>query len=100
MTVYSIAQITIHDRARYQGYMARFLEVLDRSGGRLLVADDAPEVREGSFAYEKVIVMAFDSRAALERWAASDEYAALARERQAASEGVVVVVRGLPRAHP
>jgi uncharacterized protein (DUF1330 family) len=39
VTVYAIAQLTIHDRARYQRYVAAFMPVLVRYGGQLLAAD-------------------------------------------------------------
>jgi uncharacterized protein (DUF1330 family) len=35
VTVYAIAQLTIHDRARYQRYVAAFMPVLVRYGGQL-----------------------------------------------------------------
>ena len=38
MTVYAIAQLRIHDRARYQRYVAAFMPILARYGGRLLAA--------------------------------------------------------------
>lgn len=98
MTVYAIAQIAIHDRPRYERYMERFVAALGSSGGTLLIADERPEVREGAWPYEKLIVMAFETREALERWSSSDTYRALAAERAAASEGVVLVARGLARA--
>jgi len=42
VTVYAIAQITIHDRACYDRYMNAFMPVLTRYGGRLLAADNSP----------------------------------------------------------
>ena len=48
VTVYAIAQLTIHDRARYQRYAATFLPILTKYGGQLLAADERPEVAGGS----------------------------------------------------
>jgi uncharacterized protein (DUF1330 family) len=42
MTVYALAQISIHDRARYDRYVDRFMEVFQKFEGRLLAADEAP----------------------------------------------------------
>lgn len=45
--VYVIAQLSIHDRARYDRYAAGFMEVLRRFGGRLLVSDESPRLIGG-----------------------------------------------------
>jgi hypothetical protein len=49
-TVYVIAQISIHDRPRYERYVAGFMPVLKRYGGQLLAADEQPELVEGQWA--------------------------------------------------
>lgn len=95
MTVYALAQISIHDRPRYDRYVSRFLPVLRQYCGRLLAADEAPAVVEGSWAYEKAILMAFDDRAAFDRWAGSPEYREISADREAATDGVVLVLGGL-----
>ncbi len=67
-------------------------------GGQLLAADEAPSVVQGSWPYQKVILMAFDSRDSYEQWASSAEYQEISRDRLASTEGVVIVVAGIPRA--
>ncbi|MQY09215.1 DUF1330 domain-containing protein [Actinomadura macrotermitis] len=95
MTTYALAQIRIHDRARYGAYVAGFMEVLLRYEGRLLVADEAPEVVEGEWPYDKVILMAFRDRGAFEAWASSPEYREISKDRIAATTGVVIVAKGV-----
>jgi uncharacterized protein (DUF1330 family) len=95
MTVYAIAQISIHDEARYQRYVAEFMPVLASYHGRLLAADTGPEVIEGEWGYEKVILMSFDDRDAFRRWATSEEYRRISTDRLTATDGVVLLVRGL-----
>jgi uncharacterized protein (DUF1330 family) len=46
--VYVIAQLSIHDRERYDRYAAGFMDVLRQFQGRLLVSDEAPRVVEGA----------------------------------------------------
>ncbi|UWZ33499.1 DUF1330 domain-containing protein [Dactylosporangium roseum] len=94
MTVYVLAQISIHDRRRYDRYAARFMPVLTRYQGRLLAADEAPVTVEGSWPYDKVVLMAFEDRAAFERWANSPEYREISEDRLAATDGVVLTVQG------
>jgi uncharacterized protein (DUF1330 family) len=95
VTVYALAQISIHDRERYDRYAAGFLPVLRQYAGRLLAADEAPRVVQGSWPYDKLILMAFDNRDSFQRWVSSIEYQEISKDRLASTEGVVVVVDGL-----
>ncbi|GAA3385031.1 DUF1330 domain-containing protein [Cryptosporangium minutisporangium] len=96
MTVYALAQIAIHDRPRYDRYVAGFFPVLRQYGGRLLSADESPTVVEGSWEYQKAILMAFDDEESFRRWAESPEYKAISVDREAATTGVVLLLGGVP----
>jgi len=74
VTVYAIAQLRIHDRAPYERYAAAFMPVLRQYGGRLVVADGAPEIAEGEWDGNRVVVLAFADRDAFNTWANSPEY--------------------------
>jgi uncharacterized protein (DUF1330 family) len=95
VTVYAIAQISIHDRTRYDSYAARFLPVLAHFGGTLLAADERPEVIEGNWTRQKVILFRFPDRASFDAWAQSPQYQEISRDRLAATDGEVIVIRGL-----
>ncbi|MFI7600702.1 DUF1330 domain-containing protein [Actinoplanes sp. NPDC049681] len=95
MTVYVLAQVSIQDRERYDRYAARFMPVLIRYGGRLLAADEAPVAVEGVWPHDKVVLVAFEDQAAFERWANSPEYQEISKDRLAATDGVVLTVRGI-----
>lgn len=95
MTVYVIAQITIRDRSAYDRYLAGFMPVLIRHGSRLLVADEQPEVAQGTWSGSKVIVLSFADREAFERWMTSAEYRRISVDREAGTEGVILLVRGV-----
>ncbi len=94
MSVYVIARVAVHDRAPYERYAAAFLPVLQRYGGRLLSADEAPEVLEGADG-RKVVLMVFDTAEAARTWANSPEYAAIARDRDAGAEVEAVLAAGV-----
>lgn len=94
MTAYVVAQITVHDRVRYDRYAAAFLPTLKAFGGRLLAADEAPEVLEGTWGHGKLNIIAFPDKAAATAWAASGEYQAIVGDRLAASDGVALLVKG------
>ena len=95
VTVYAIAQLTIHDRVRYQRYVAAFMPVLTKYGGRLLAADEHPEVTEGQWNGDKVVLMAFPDRETFTTWLTSPEYREIARDRLAAADTTGILVRGL-----
>jgi uncharacterized protein (DUF1330 family) len=95
VTVYAIAQLRIHDRAPYERYAAAFMPVLRQYGGRLVVADGAPEVAEGEWDGNRVVVLAFDDRDAFTTWAGSPEYQAIVTDRWAAAETTILLVRGV-----
>ena len=95
MTAYAVAQIAIHDRDRYDRYVARFMPILEQYDGRLLAADERATVVEGVWQYDKIILMAFEDRAAFEQWARSPEYQEISKDRVAATDGVVLLVRGV-----
>lgn len=95
MTVFALAQLSIHDHEGYDRYVARFMDVLAPYRGRLLAADDAPTVIEGSWPHEKVVLLEFPDQAELERWSTSPEYVEIAQDRVASTTGCVLMVRGV-----
>jgi len=95
MGVYVIAQISITDRAAYNKYQARFMDVFNQFDGQLLAADEAPHVIEGDWNREKVILMKFPDKDSFEKWAYSPEYQEIAKDRYAGSEGVFLLVKSL-----
>jgi uncharacterized protein (DUF1330 family) len=47
--------------------------VLQAYDGRLLAAQEQPDVVEGRWPYDRIIPLAFEDRAAFDRWATSPE---------------------------
>jgi uncharacterized protein (DUF1330 family) len=95
VTVYAIAQLRIHTQAPYERYAAGFMPVLRQYGGRLVVADGEPEVMEGEWTGNRVVVLAFDDRDAVTTWANSPEYQAIVQDRWDAAETTILLVRGV-----
>lgn len=94
-TVYILAQLKIHDRARYDGYARGFATALAASGGKVLVADDHPVALEGTWPYERAVLLEFASEPAARAWENSDAYRALAPERRASADGPIVMLHRL-----
>ena len=44
MSVYVVAQLTFSDRAAYARYQSRFMDVMRRFRGKVLAADEHPDV--------------------------------------------------------
>jgi uncharacterized protein (DUF1330 family) len=95
VTVYAIAQLRFTDRAAYDRYQARFLGVFRRHQGTLLAADEAPQVIEGRWDREKLVLMSFPDEAAFRSWAQSPEYQDISKDRRAGADTVVLLVKGL-----
>jgi len=95
MTAYVVAQIRIHDRARYDRYAAAFMPTLKPFAGELLAADEGPRVLEGEWPAEKLVLIAFPDREAAINWAASPAYQAISVDRLAATDGVALLVQGV-----
>jgi uncharacterized protein (DUF1330 family) len=95
MTVYAIAQLTITDRTAYNRYQSRFMSVMNRYKGRVLAADEHPQVVEGQWDREKLVLLSFPDEAAFREWADSPDYQEIAKDRKAGSTAVVLLVKGI-----
>jgi uncharacterized protein (DUF1330 family) len=93
--VYAIAQLKITDRAIYDRYQAKFMGVMKRYQGRVLAADEKPQVIEGEWERDKVVLLSFPDEAAFHEWAESPEYQEISKDRKAGSEAVVLLVKGV-----
>jgi uncharacterized protein (DUF1330 family) len=94
MTAYVLAQMSIHDRERYDRYAARFFPTLQPFGGRLLAADEAPVVLEGEWLMQKAVLIAFPDAAMARGWMQSEAYREISRDREAATAGTVLMLEG------
>ena len=94
MPAYMIAEIKVTDAAAYEAYRQQVPATLAKYGGRYIVRGGAIEAIEGETA-GRIVVVQFESMAALKRWYGSTEYAAIKGLRHAASEGRIVAVEGL-----
>jgi uncharacterized protein (DUF1330 family) len=95
VTVYAIAQLRFIDRAAYDRYQARFMDVFRRHRGTLLAADESPEVIEGHWDRDKVVLMSFPDEAAFRLWSESPEYQEISKDRRVGADTVVLLAKGL-----
>lgn len=95
MTVYATAQITITDRAAYDRYQARFMEVFNKFAGTLLAVDDAPQAIEGTWPHTRFVLISFPDEGAFRDWFDSPAYQEIVRDRWAGSTAVLLLAKGL-----
>ena len=72
----------------------RFFEVMRPFKGRLLVADEAPRVLEGTWQQDKVVLIWFPDEAAFREWESSEAYQRIAVDRMAGAETVSLLLQG------
>jgi uncharacterized protein (DUF1330 family) len=86
MTVYAIAQLRVMDRTAYDRYQARFFDVFRRFDGRLLAADEHPLVLEGTWPFDKLVMMSFPDEAAFRAFENSPDFLEISRDRKAGTQ--------------
>ncbi len=91
MSVYFIAQLSIHDPVGYDRYLDGFDAAWAPYEGEVVLVDEAPTVLEGAWSYDRIVLLRFPDEAALRRWYDSDAYRALRAIRQGAAHGPIIV---------
>lgn len=95
MTVYAIAQGTITDREQFSRYLEKSGATLSAYGISLLAVDEAPIAVEGELDHPRTVILACESEDDFYRWYDSPEYRAARKERETASVGRFLLVKGL-----
>ncbi|HLO61286.1 MAG TPA: DUF1330 domain-containing protein [Bacteroidales bacterium] len=97
MSYYFIANIRIHDREEYDKYLEKADEVFGNYNGEYLVADDHPEILEGTWGYTRTIIIEFKSKRDFEAWYNSLEYQEILQHRLHASHCDTILAKGFVR---
>lgn len=94
MSVYIIAQVKLANHELYDRYQARFFDLFRKFKGRLLIADERPQVLEGPFERDKIVVLEFPDEEAAMAFQQSADHAEIAADRKAGADAIVLMVRG------
>ncbi len=94
MTVYMIAQMTIHDPETYSKYEDGFMEVFETFDGKILSIDDAPLDISGSWTASRSVLIEFPSKQNWQAWITSDPYKGISKHRISASTANAILVKG------
>lgn len=95
MSYYFIVRINIIDPAEYQKYIDKAGEIFKRYHGEYLVVDDEPVVLEGSWDYDRTVLIRFDSRKDFWDWYYSEDYQQILKYRLDAAECSAILTKGL-----
>jgi uncharacterized protein (DUF1330 family) len=91
---YVIFTEDIRDEAGINVYGQQALPTVLQAGGQIIVADDAPELIEGSWHGKRTVVLEFDSVEAARNWYRTPEYQGVMGLRHAAADSNAVIVAG------
>jgi uncharacterized protein (DUF1330 family) len=95
MTVYVVGQLKFTDLAAYERYTAHFRGVLKQFGGRLLAADGKPEIIEGRWDRDKIVLLSFSDATAFRGFYESVQYQEIAKDRKAGADTLMLLVHGV-----
>lgn len=95
MPVFIVAQLKFMDRERYNRYLAKFADVFRKFDGKALAAAENPQVLEGEGGPDKIVILEFPSEAAAQKFHNDPEYIAIAADRKAGANGLVLQFKGI-----
>jgi uncharacterized protein (DUF1330 family) len=95
MTVYVVGQLKFTDPAAYDRYAARFRGALKQFGGRVLASDEQPEIIEGRWDRDKIVLLSFSDTTAFHGFFESAQYQEIAKDRKAGTDTLILFVHGI-----
>lgn len=95
MKAYFVAQIKINDPEEYKKYLDGVDEVFAKFKGKYLAVDTDPQVIEGNWNYDRLVLIEFPNKIELERWYNSEEYKNILKHRLIAANCASLIVKGL-----
>ncbi|MFN8607527.1 MAG: DUF1330 domain-containing protein [Vulcanimicrobiota bacterium] len=95
MKIYILAQLKFTDMEAYQRYLKQFPAIFQRFDARVLASDTRPEVLEGDWRKDKVVLLEFASDEEARRFETDPDYQRIAQDRRAGAEAIILRVRGL-----
>jgi uncharacterized protein (DUF1330 family) len=94
MAAYVVAQMHVHDLAKYLEYASKVGGTVGNYGGKILTASEA-DVREGSPPFTRTVIGEFPNSEAAREWYESEEYRAIRPLRLESTTGTLFFVEGI-----
>lgn len=95
MPAYILAQLKFTERKTYDRYQSNFYSVFKQFQGKVLIAQEKPEILEGEWSRDKVVLLEFPTMEEAKRFNDSVEYGEIARDRRLGADGIVLLLKGL-----
>ena len=96
MAVYVIVQGKVENQKLLDHYVAKAGPTIKFHQGRTLAFDQEPEIVEGKTEHPRTVIIEFPSMAAFRAWYDSPEYQEILPLRRKATQGTLIVAKGLP----
>jgi uncharacterized protein (DUF1330 family) len=96
MAVYVIVQGKVENQELLDQYAAKAGATIKSHQGRTLAFDPDPEVVEGKIDHPRTVIVEFPSMTAFRAWYGSPEYQAILPLRLKATQGTLIVAKGIP----
>ena len=95
MSAYVLAQLNFTDEARYRVYQSDFESVFAHSGGEVVVADEAPDLLEGDWYGDKIVILKFSTKRAALDFMNSAPYQDISKNRRAGASTISLLLDGV-----
>ena len=94
MSAYVIGQISIRDKTQYGTYVNAFSDVFAKFNGRVLSSDENPQLLEGDWMGDKIVLMEFPTEGDALEWLNSPEYQEISKDRKASADTMALMLKG------
>ncbi len=94
MSAYFVAQIAIHDELEYGKYLAACERVFNKFNGEYLAVDSDPQVLEGKWHHQRLVIIRFPNADDLKKWYDSPESQEILKFRLAGARCDSLLVQG------
>lgn len=94
MPAYILAELKFTERERYDRYQSNFYPVFKQFQGKVLIAQEKPEILEGEWSRDKIVLLEFPTMEEAKRFNDSVEYGEIAKDRRAGADGIVLLLKG------
>jgi uncharacterized protein (DUF1330 family) len=93
---YLFVNLDVHDPATFARYREAVPAVIEKFGGRFLVAGAEGKLLEGKLPLKRVAIIEFPSAEAVEKYEASPEYLAIKEFRIKSAHSDIIEFQGVP----
>lgn len=96
MPAYIVSWIKVHDPETYRKYAALTPATLKKYGAKFLTRGGEVTTLEGEPYTDRMLILEFPNKEAIEAWYKDPEYVAAMELRHAASTGRILIQEGVP----